>query len=465
MSTSKIIIFPYFFIQEKVNIGNLEIKPGIDNYISLENQDIQTTLSILPKCFHEDNRKPIKFFSYVINNIVGKESQERHTNILKEFSMIMRFNLLSDHEPNNYYSHFDYYIFDNPVEQLKSNAEYKQISCSHNGETLKKFFLENQTIIQPYIPSQPHRPIMMLNIHDVEMFDAFYLFRDHFFKEKEAKRILKAIEWYTRSYHQPAGTDLCNSIINMESAFEALLKVEGTRFEINTYVKCGICNILGETEELKAWVDNFWKLRNAIVHGDIELPSFLYTPPGGTTGYLHHLYLARLIFKKCVESILKLRQTVYTADIHSTLVSNQIRMKKALRLLHKAKGNLNRAITNRALDVIEELREYDLSASIRESLHFGDIFYRLVLRTLDQTESQQQNLATLLTMVINRSKTDKKKFEKLESLYWEIHRISPWHFIDKTKPGNANLIKLGNALEAFNNYMYWRWLMYNQMEK
>lgn len=193
------------------------------------------------------------------------------------------------------------------------------------------------------------------------------------------------------------------------------------------------------------WVDQFWKLRNGLVHGDLEMPSLLYTHRRGSRGYRNHLVLGRKNFTRCVEAFLKLKEHTYTRDIHEELISNEVRLKEAKKFLQnrRVKSGLEEVC-----NLVSGLKQDDLSATKKQTADFGKIFLPYIIKDL---ESESKNeLVVKMEKILKWQGSDymdlamlyDKAFEKYKKHYFSLLdditiknedrslRAASYHFLD-----------------------------------
>lgn len=462
---STLIIFPYLLLQNGLKVGGLDVKSSESKFVDKEPTLHKKGLNQIMQFFLEDDNAPVSEFSYIttpLRNI--KKYSRKWQGLMKQvnkLSTVLRFYKLSQPNPNIHFSHFNFYVFEIHKEQLENKDQYNRYYMLINGQGSHCFFVKDNKVLNPTIQFKPHHSETISEDEQTEIFKEYYLFFRFFMTDEENDRFLKAMEWYNRSLLIRPEVDRCESVLNMTAAFEALLKIKEEERSIKEHVKSNVCNLLGKNKRLENWIDAFWGLRNKIVHGAPDLPSFLYTSPGSKYAHLDHLYIARKIFKECLKALLLLRKNLHPQTIHEELVSNEERMQRALILLKKAKNDLNKAMNNGALNYIEDMREVDVAPSIKDSIRFGKKFLDFVIRQLDRSNNTQRRLANILGKIVSYTSKD---YDKLCEFYREAHNISPWHFINRYDNPNRSEVALGQALEGFMEYMDRRWLYY-EMQK
>lgn len=460
-----IIIFPHIIFQNGLRVDGLEIKSSENKFLKKESTLYKQGLNQIKQFFFDNNNIPVSKFSYITTHVryiprYKKEWLELIKDI-DRFTSVLRFSKLSQENPNIHFSHFNFYVFEITSKQLENKDKINRYPMLINGQSVHYFFVEDSKVLDPYKQLKPHQTITLSDEEQTDIFNNYFFIFTMYLTDKEKERFLKAIEWYNRSLLIRPEIDRCEAVLNMTAAFEALLITTEEKSGKKVQIKNSVCNLLGEEEHLKKWVDSFWKLRNKIIHGDIDLPSFLYISPRAKSGHLDQLYISRKIFKECFEALLKLRKLHHFHNIHELLISNEERMDDATKLLRKVKHDLNKSIENGALECIENLNKFDVSPSINKSVNFGKVFLNFIVQNLDQTDDTQHHLSDILIKIISYKSKD---FDKLRELYWQAYRVKPWHFINKYNNSNKSEVALGRALEGFMEYMYWRWLHYERQK-
>ncbi len=119
------------------------------------------------------------------------------------------------------------------------------------------------------------------------------------------------------------------------------------------------------------------------MHGDIDIPPFLFKNKKGSTGHKYHILFARKVFVKCVDQLLGLRNDFWAHSLHEELVSNEVRLKEALTLIKANKSQIEQVSSK-----LYRLTQDDLSASKKQVLDFGKSFFPGVIRQLKADEKE-----------------------------------------------------------------------------
>jgi len=459
-----IVIFPYLLLynREGIEIDGLKIKP----YFILENEkeEVKKHLLNIAKLFRTRIDQPILEYSYTFTEISNPEEWKGLKDALDKFTTILRFSQLSDLKNYGKFDHFNYFVFEITDEQLRANDEFAYYQGILNGEHPFHFDIIEKEVRHLYIPSAELYPVpFILNAEDIEKndyFKTFYIHKNFIFKDGEDRKILRAMEWFNRSFsHHGRPVDLSEALLDIHIAFEALLRPEDEEKGVKAQIKTALLNLLGYSEALVQWYDEFWKLRNSIVHGDIETKPFLYTQPGSKKGHRHHLYLARKIFVQCLNTILQIRLNFPLLGIEEELISNEFRINEASKLLKEQKDyDLEKLYKDKAkvFKFISSLRIDDPSASKIQTKEFGELFLPFVKKDLEENEKQdiKKNLLETIDKILQWRGSNLRDLALLYSKLQESY--SSVYFIRKDLP--IYILDLRGAAYNFFNFATWRLL-------
>lgn len=312
-----IIIFPYLFIPKEHSIDRITLKLSFQNVIDHEEPIVKKQLLQIAKFFRYAYNKQVNAWSYYVTSLKNKKDWFSLQNRLNKLTTIIRYSKLSEPRNNALFSHFDYFVFEINHLHLDDKSEFHYYDGLLNGENTMGFHTHKDSVENPFSFHYEMSPLILEELENDKYLQSFYSLTN--FNEKEEKRLLKAISWFNRSFATTHEVDHADAIIHLETAFEALFKTE--REGIKAQVQSGLIQFLGETDELIDWINQFWKLRCAIVHGDAVLkPPFFFKHQRGSKGHRHHVVMGRKIFARCIDAFLQLKTTVYSRDIHEELI-------------------------------------------------------------------------------------------------------------------------------------------------
>ena len=328
MSSSKtknltIIIFPYLFIHDKdgIEVDDLVIKPSYKENVDKESESVKTELTNVAKFFRHGKNWQITHWSYTIVYLRSKNDRNKVNQALYKFVTVLRFSELRDLRDQAKFAHFNFFVFEIP--RLNAGKEFSHYEGILNGESYFSFYVRKSEVENHFAPSQRIDPLILSREH-IQNGKYVQFMYSKVLKDKDESKILRAMEWFNRSFsHDGRGVDWSEAILNLHTALEALLRPQEEERGIKAQIKTALLNILGHSDELLHWIDNFWKLRNSIVHGDIEKPQFMYVHPLSKMkkGHRHHITLARQVFVKCVHGILKMRSEFPLIGFEDELIS------------------------------------------------------------------------------------------------------------------------------------------------
>ncbi len=457
-----IVIFPYLFISQKdgIIIEDLCIKPSFNECIDKEDEKIKTHLLNIARLFRFGDNKQISHWSYLITQVGNRLEFEYLKEKLDKFAAILRYTKLQEINGGTHFCQLNYFIFEIAGDSgitIDNFAYYRGIL---NGNMEVNFHLRDAIATRAYFPIEEISPLIVdINvIKNNEFFKTFYEHSKLLFKDNEDRKILRSMEWFNRSFsHNAIGLDLSEAIINVHTAFESLLRPEDEERGVKSQIKTAILNLLGHSEEIGRWFDNFWSLRNAIVHGDINLPSFLYVHPKSKSrrGHRHHLYVARNIFIKCLDVILKIRESLPAFGLEEELISNEIRIGRAIKILEKRKRkDLNKLFKEDAFKIISDLRNDDASGNKQDVKKLGELLLKLVKE--NYKKSKNDSFTTKIDEILNWKGKNLYDLALLYSKLDEGYAIMHKEENIKISMKNIGLLALKNAVRNFCNFATWR---------
>lgn len=142
-------------------------------------------------------------------------------------------------------------------------------------------------------------------------------------------RIFSAIRWFNAA--NEAGLDLDRSLLNLAIAFEALLRLPD--FSKTERLVDAIALLLGRTERLDDWAQQFYAARSSVAHeGHLQDPYF-YIPeiakqrkPTALFGSL--MLYGRQIFQLCLSTLVVGVDLADRADLQEKFITNNERFQK-----------------------------------------------------------------------------------------------------------------------------------------
>jgi hypothetical protein len=152
-------------------------------------------------------------------------------------------------------------------------------------------------------------------------------------------RIFSAVHWYNAANEESIDRD--QAVLNLAVAFEALLRLPNSAK--TERLKDAIALLLGRTERLDEWVDQFYAARSRVAHEGLVQDPYFYVPTHRQTkqavGLFGSLMLyGRQIFQLCLGTLLVGIDLADRADLQEKFISNNERYEKICDLLKSEAG-------------------------------------------------------------------------------------------------------------------------------
>lgn len=411
--------------------------------------------------FRVGRSQEIFYWSYVLTEVSSPKQWENLRDQLNKLTTVLRFSQLSDLEEHSKFEHFNYFMFGITGEQSVVDKYFAYYRGILNGESSFNFYLSKGQTRNPFTPQTELNPLILTvsQIKENDYFKMFYFYKDWILKNNEDRKYLRSMEWFNRSYsHYERGVDLSEAVLNVHTAIKALLRPEEEERDVKTQIKTVLLNILGHSRELGLWFDKFWKLRNSIVHGDVKPEPLLYVHPEGKRGHRHHLYIARKVFVKCLNTILKIRTNFPLLGLEEELISNETRINKAIKILKKQETyNLERIYKTRVLEFVSGLRNDDASSSKEQAKKLGELFLPFVKKDLEDNEKQNIK-QTLIEAIDKILKWQGNNLGDLALLYSKLQENYGPVYSKENIDFPVYILALRGAAYKFFNFATWRLL-------
>lgn len=447
-----IVFFPFLCLDKPLSGGDIVLRPPTKAEITKESKLTKSALFDLAECFrlHYEGRLPC--WSFVVSHVQNKEEWNTLRQKIDKLTCVLRYIKLSTLREDASFSHFNYYILE-VDKRLIGSKDNKYYDCMLNGIHTVGFSKHADKVYKPYVLRQIETPFTLYedDLTNNHIYQQFY--GNSSLSEKDAKKFLRAFEWFNRSFLEVQEVDYSHAVIHLQTAVESLLKASADG--IKAQIRTALFMLLGESNELSDWIDQFWKLRNGLVHGDIDIQPFLYKHEKGTRGHRHHILIARKVFVKCVEKLFSLRNDLWSNLLHEELVSNEVRLKEALVLVNARNSQFEQVARK-----LSGLTQDDLSASKRQVLDFGKTFFSGVIKQL-KTEGKA-DLAQALEKVqksrLTKSADIAMKYN--EALIQFQEAISIARSTGATTTYEINYDPITNTVRSFLGFAVWRLLTF-----
>lgn len=448
-----IVFFPFLCLDKPLSGGDIVLRPPTKAEIKKESKLTRTALFDLANCFrlHYEGRLPC--WSFIVAHVRSKEEWIALRRKLDNLTCVLRYINFSSLREEASFSHFNYYMLEVDKRLIGAAQDYKHYDCVLNGLHNVGFGKHADKVYKPYVLRHIETPFTLYadNLTGNHVYQQFY--GNSFLSGKDAKKFLRAFEWFNRSFLDVHEVDASHAVIHLQTALESLLKA--SQEGIKVQIRAALFMLLGESDELAEWIDQFWKLRNGLVHGDIDIQPFLYKHKKGTRGHRHHILIARKVFVKCVEKLFGLRNDLWSNLLHEELVSNEVRLKDALALV-KARDTQFEQVARK----LSGLTQDDLSASKRQVQDFGKNFFLVVIKQL-KTQGKA-NLAQALEK-IQKSRLTKPAdiaMKYNEALIQFQEALSIARTTGATTTYEINYDPITNTVRSFLDFAVWRLLTF-----
>lgn len=438
-----IFVFPYLFLDKEWDLGDYKLKPSYTSLVSKESGRLRGHLDKIARSFRLRNTNLINQYTYGWATIHDKKEWDGLKSFLDNISTILRYQELSDEKSGANYSNFDYVVFEiyRPMSRYKISF-YEGVLNGKNRIPIH--YPETK-----FCPNLDMRPYVYITESKGQALSHLIYMTGAFHSTDEEKRILRALDWFNKSFKPDPEIDDAERFMNLAIAFEALF--DSPEEKILSSLKTGISSLLGETKEMIHWLSDFYDQRSRIVHGKDQVTT-LYKARQGNQPHLDHIRFARKVFTRCVKAILTAREDVYTQDLHKELISNEVRMKEIQKVLI-SKKTLKEVYETKIFDVIDSLTQKDLTGKASDVIEIGRKLLPMVKNLLKI--EKRQDLLKQLNDIISYSGND---LPKLGIMYNDFHTgFTPLYFNDKTiSIKEIPLLALKGAVYNFTSYATWR---------
>lgn len=437
-----IFIFPYLFLDKELGIGGYKLKPSHTSIFNKESSRVRGHLTKIAKSFKLRNRLFINQYTYGWLTLHNKTEWENLRKFLDTFSTLLRYQELSENRGANY-SNFDYAVFE--INKPMSGREFDYYQGVLNGSsTFSVHYPQTK-----FCPNFDIRPYIVQVEGESKVFNHLFNLWQAYHSVEEKDRLIRALDWFNRSFKLDPEVDDLERFISVAIAFEALFNSPAE--SIQASLTANITALLGETQEMTHWAKDFYDQRSRIVHGR-EKPTILYKGKGTTEYHLGHLHYARKVFTRCVKAIFTAREQVYTKDLHSELISNERRIKEVLASMKKQKTN-KQFFEDGIFDKIDALSQRDGTGKLGDVLEIGKKLLPLVKKLLVKQKRQD-----LVDQIDNLLSDDGKDLAGLAVKFSEFHNAfsSIYFGNDTISAKEISDLALKGAVYNYSSYMGWK---------
>jgi hypothetical protein len=152
-------------------------------------------------------------------------------------------------------------------------------------------------------------------------------------------RVYAALHWYNAANED--GIDQARALLNLAVAFETLLRLP--ELSKKDRLVDAIALLLGRTERLEDWADQFYAARSRAAHEGQVGDAYFYAPVSGKPKHVADIFgslmlYGRQIFQLCVGTVLVGIDLAERADLQEKFVTNNERYQKVCELLSTDTG-------------------------------------------------------------------------------------------------------------------------------
>ncbi len=439
-----IYLFPYLFFDKEQTIDGYSFKPSYKEIEDKESNRVRGHLTRIAKSFTYRNAANIFQYTYGHTTIHNEEEWKNLKSSLDTLSTLLRYQELSDERSGANYSNFDYAVIEiNRPMFREDRAFYRGVLNGSIDLTL------NYPNVK-FCPNHELRPYVYYTENNNQTVrHLMYFSKLHTRSEAEKKRLIRAFEWFNKSYKSEPEIDDYERFINLAIAFETLFNSpeQGIQASLTT----GITTLLGETDEMVHWIKEFYGVRSGIVHGR-EQPSIAYKGKNSNEFHLNHIVFARKVFTKCIKAIFSAREQVYTEDLHKELISNERRIREILQGLNKYK-TIEKMYEAGIFSNIESLSQRDATGKSSDVRGIAKQLLPYIRKTLEK--NKDTNMVALLDYLV---KDEEKDLGNLAVKYSDFHTgFSHYYFGDKTLTAdNLPQLVLKGAIYNLAGFAGWK---------
>lgn len=455
-----IAILPYLFLHEEdgLEFDGLKLKSSYDSVLKNEKKQVKNQLVNIASIFSKDENQ-INQWSYIVFELYSKQGWLNIKFKIDKFINLLKFIKFKDLDKDTRFNQFDYFVFEINSHELKQEKNFHYIGVL-NGESEYRFLFKDSKIINRYNQNVDiytkiiYKEQLLKKIY----FRSFYSSQKVLFSNEEERKILKSIEWFNRSFsHYGRGLDSSESIINMQTALEALLRSKSEKNDsksVKVEIETALMNLLGHSSELSDWFNEYWKLRNSIVHGDVGTKNFGYIHRDSKTNTAHrsHLYCVRKVYILCFDAIFQLRSSFPMIGFSDELKSNEVKINAVIKeFTSNSKKTIEEYYKNNVFNVIDSLRSDDISSSKESTKKMGDLLLGLLKENVEDKEVSVK-IDEILNFKTNDLGEFAIKYSELQSVF------SPIYFNTSLE---TEKLALYSSVYHFLGHATWRLLAFN----
>lgn len=172
-------------------------------------------------------------------------------------------------------------------------------------------------------------------------------------------RLFTSLKWYNRSLSWNATEDI--KLVNLAIALETLLGLKRDE-AITKRFKESIYLLVGPVNNLDSWLEQFYKVRSAIVHDGTATETMFFQTykkekKDAKSQYRSLVSYGRIIFMICLNAIVAGAEMAHHMRLSQLFVTNKDRFEKICTVFSKT-TNHSESLINDVLKIIDEILEY-----------------------------------------------------------------------------------------------------------
>jgi hypothetical protein len=234
-----------------------------------------------------------------------------------------------------------------------------------------------------------------------------------------SQRIYAALHWYNAANEH--GLDHSQALLNLAVAFETLLRLPEK--DKKDRLVDAISLLLGRTERLDDWADQFYAARSRVAHEGQARDGYFYASGTGKHRQVSDIsgslmLYGRQIFQLCVGTILGGIDLAERADLEEKFITNNERFQKICELLKSDEGTPS----ERILSIEPTLRALERYQFVASGIEPGPTVTAVQLAAIALAACQEelpQELSDSLAACATSKRQDGEveRMEKIERLY------------------------------------------------
>lgn len=369
----QLITFPHISVRGEVDLGTFKLVSSQDlNHFPRKYQrHVRNYANMYCTLNH-----PVTEIGVLIRsgarNLLGVLTASEHDLIMKLLDSLVFASCYRERQRMPSRDNYDYTVWEFQGDKAPSDM------VNLRNRRFRMQIVENRPHLLQ-IPQHVNRQTISDRTHDSNVLAA--LLRCAYSGKAEDEQLMRSLNWFNLAHADSRDLTDYTRFAMTAAAFEALLNTPdgGT----TRYFRNAVQLLLGQSKELDAWADKFYRARSRIVHG---------ADPGemmfGEHKHNSLLFLADYIFVQCVYATIGVRRywpigtdpTWLIRDVRRLLISNKRRFLTIVGFnlrMGAAKAELAR-------DCLLSIQKYDVSVTLQECTDTIDAIVSLAMDGLNR---------------------------------------------------------------------------------